>query len=52
MNITKLATIAAVAFALATGAALAKPSMYPQTSAQVNFDLANPNGITYVPAHK
>ena len=51
MKIYKLATAAAVALALATGAALAQP-MYPQTTAQVNFDLAHPNGITYVPVHK
>ena len=52
MKTYKLATLATLALVLVAGSALAKPSMYPQTTAQANADLANPNGITYVPVHK
>jgi hypothetical protein len=52
MKIYKLATLATLALALAVGSALARPSLYPQTSAQIAADLSNPNSMTYVPSNK
>ena len=52
MKIYKLATLATVALALAAGSALAQPSFFPQTPAQIAADLSNPSNTTYVPSNK
>jgi hypothetical protein len=52
MNIIKLATVAALTLVLAASAALARPSMFPQTPAQIAHDLSNPNDVTYAPSNK
>jgi hypothetical protein len=56
MKISRIVGLAAVALALASGAALAKSNVqwsrsgFSATPAQIAADLRNPNNTTYVPA--
>ena len=52
MKVYKIATLATVVLALAAGSALAQPSVYPQTPAQIAHDLSNPANMTYAPSNK